>query len=295
VAVNKFTHFVNGSNIMHQLWFRLGGLIATVLILGGCASFGVDNAYRQPDFTHQTTRLTGITWTGVSGSSRVEMTNSNAYRLPITEFAAQLWLDGEPWIDLGTPTLSGLAARSSTTVEFDWTVTAAGLLQRARDAYTAGEANLELRLRPTLTVPLLGARQLDWSHDFTVPVPKSPQVQLADWRIEDIGFTSVSMALDLIVTNPNRFDLATGPFDLGVTADGQNLSRMQLSGMEVGAGASKRQTTTVTLGFGGLGISVLEALRSGEWPSTLGLNWSGNMNSPDLGLDLPALTGSVSR
>jgi hypothetical protein len=223
------------------------------------------------------------------------MTNSNAYRLPITEFAAQLWLDGEPWIDLGTPTLSGLAARSSTTVEFDWTVTAAGLLQRARDAYTAGEANLELRLRPTLTVPLLGARQLDWSHDFTVPVPKSPQVQLADWRIEDIGFTSVSMALDLIVTNPNRFDLATGPFDLGVTADGQNLSRMQLSGMEVGAGASKRQTTTVTLGFGGLGISVLEALRSGEWPSTLGLNWSGNMNSPDLGLDLPALTGSVSR
>jgi len=273
----------------------LGGLISTVLVLSGCANFGINDAYRQPSFEHQSTRLTGITWTGVNGSSRVELTNPNAYGLPITEFAAQLWLDGQPWIDLGTPTLDGLAARSSTTLEFDWTVTAVGLLQRARDAYAAGEADLELRLQPTLTVPVLGARQLDWSHDFTVPVPKMPQVRLADWRVEDIGFTSLTMALDLVVTNPNRFNLATGPFDLGITADGRSLSRLQLSGMDIGAGVTQQQTTSVSLGFGGLGLSLLEALRSGEWPSNLGINWAGNMTSPDLGLDLPALTGSVSR
>ncbi|WP_127558475.1 LEA type 2 family protein [Saccharospirillum alexandrii] len=280
---------------MRQQWLSLGGLVATAFILSGCAGFGVDDAYRQPSFDHQSTRLTGITWTGVNGSSQVKLTNPNAYRLPITEFAAQLWLDGEPWIDLGTPTLNGLAARSSTTLEFDWTVTAAGLLQRARDAYAAGEANLELKLQPTLSVPVLGARQLDWSHDFTVPVPKSPQVSLADWRVEDIGFTSLTLALDLVVTNPNRFGLATGPFDVGIEADGRSLSRMSLSEMDIGAGVTQRQTTEVSLGFGGLGVSLLEALRSGEWPSNLGMNWSGTMRSPDLGLDLPSLTGSISQ
>ncbi|MHA7881258.1 MAG: LEA type 2 family protein [Saccharospirillum sp.] len=265
-----------------------------VVILTGCAGFSVDDAFRQPTFDHQSTRLTGLTWTGLTGRSVIELKNPNPYGLPISQFKAQLWLADEPWIDLDSPQVSGLAANGSTAVDIGWSLAAAGLVQRISNAYQAGEAELELRLTPVFDVPVLGPRSFDFAHRFTVPIPQIPRVQLADWRVESVSFTELTLGLDLLIDNPNRFNLATSPIQLDINSGNQRLSRLGLGSLQLDSGESQRRSTEVTLSFADLGMSLVNALRTGAWPENLALDWQGGMSSPDLGLNLPALDGRVS-
>ena len=264
-----------------------------LVILTGCAGFSVDDAFKQPTFDHQSTRLTGLTWTGLTGSSVIQLNNPNPYNLPIAEIKAQLWLADEPWIDLDSPQITGLSANGSTSVDIGWSLAAAGLVQRISNAYQAGEAELELRLTPTYDVPVLGPRSFDFAHRFTVPVPQVPKIQLADWRVESVSLTELTLGLDLLIDNPNRFNLATSPIQLDINSGNQRLSRLGLGQLQLDSRESRRQSTQVTLSFADLGLSLVNALRTGTWPENLSLDWQGGMSSPDLGLNLPALDGRV--
>jgi len=269
-------------------------LFPVTWLLTSCANFGVQDVYQEPSFDHQNTRLTGLTWTGVTGRSTVTMNNPNAFRLPVSGFDAALFLDGEPWVDLETPAMSGIAARGSTTLTFDWDLVAEGLLRRAKEAYEAGEAELELRLNPTLEVPVLGPRQVDWAHSFTVPVPKLPTMRLADWAVEDVSLSSLTVRLDLLIDNPNRFGLAAGPMQVGIDGGAGRLAGMTLDPLSLNGGEKRVKTTRATLSFGDLGLSLVNALRTGQWPQDLALNWQSPLSSPDLGLDLPDISGRLS-
>lgn len=269
-------------------------LLVLTGLLTACAGLSVEDVYQSPSFSHQDTQLTGMTWTTLSGRSRVELDNPNPFGVPISKLAAELWLDGEPWLNLGAPQLNGLAANASTELDFDWRITIPGLMERARDAYRSGAADLELRLVSTLDVPVIGSRQLDWQHAFTVPVPRAPSVRLADWRVEDLSLSNITLSLDLQITNPNRFELAAGPWTIQANASGRQVSTLSLGQVSLPADNSQTHRTKVTLDFADLGPSLINTLRSRQWPSNMTLDWRGDMASPDLGLDLPALEGEVS-
>lgn len=268
-------------------------VLAVVLGLAGCAGLGVEDVYRPPSLDHDQTRLTGLSWDSVQGRSRVIIDNPNAYGLPISAFDAELWLDGEPWLILDSPELSGLDA-GATRVELDWSLALDGLIERSRAAYQAGQADLTLRLAPTLDVPVLGPRRLDWRHPISVPVPRAPSLRLTDWRVIDAGLGELALALELAVRNPNRFDLVAGPWELAVRAGDATLTRLSLDPWTLAAGASERRTARVTLGYDGLGSALLTGLIGGRWPADLTLDWRGAVRSPDLGLSLPPLSGQLS-
>lgn len=267
--------------------------VAVVLGLAGCAGLGVEDVYRSPTFQHQSSQLTALSWQQLDGRSRVVIDNPNAYALPIQSLRAELWLDGEPWLQLDSPPISGLPAGRATTVELDWSLAVSGLVDRVTDAYDQGEVELTLHLAPTVAVPVLGPRQLQWEQAFVVPVPRLPRVQLADWRVDSLSLTSLTLELDLLLDNPNRFGLSTGPVELALRNGSTPVSAVGLSPVSMGSGEKRVQSTRLRLDYGDLGATLITALRDGTWPSNLDLQWSASVRSPDLGLDLPDFVGEV--
>lgn len=268
--------------------------VAAVLGLAGCAGLGVDDVYRAPTFQHQGSRLTALSWQQLDGRSNIIITNPNSYSLPVQSLRAELWLDGEPWLQLDSPPISGLAAGRSTPVQLDWSLAVPGLLDRATEAYDNGEVELTLQLSPTLNVPVLGSRQLQWEQAFVVPVPRLPRVQLADWRVASLSLTSLTLELDVLLDNPNRFDLSTGPVELALRRGSTPVSAVSLAPLAMGSGEKRLQSTQLRLDYGDLGSTLVNALSSGgAWPSNLELHWSAPLRSSDLGLDLPDFSGEV--
>ncbi len=266
-------------------------LVSTLLV--GCANLSLTDVYRNPTFEYQSTKIAGVSFDNLAGTSVVQIRNSNPYQLPISQLNAQLWLEGEPWLALDNDAISGLPASGSVNVSFQWDLIFDQLLTRAVNVYQAGEADFTLKLSPTFTVPVLGPQTLVWSSDFTVPIPKLPKVSLQGWRLTNVSFSKLTLALDVAVFNPNVFSIATQGIKMDVGKDGRALADLQLRDANLQANGSSTQTVEVSLSIVDVGLTVVNALKSGQWPDTLAMNWAGAWRSPDLDFALPALRGRI--
>lgn len=264
------------------------------LLLVGCANLSLNDVYRNPSFQYQSTRISDVSFQQLNGASTVSISNPNPYQLPISSMTAELWLEGSPWLDLSNQAVGGLSASSATTVTFDWAFVFDDLLRRAADVYAAGEANFVIKLAPTFEVPLLGAQTVSWSSDFTVPVPKLPTVSLKSWQLSSVSLTKVTLAMDVLVSNPNVFGVQTRGIKLDVgTSTSNSIAQLALADSNLAASGQSQQRVELSLSIIDAGLSVVSALKSGQWPDALAMNWQGDWRSPDLDFALPALSGRV--
>ena len=259
----------------------------------GCANLSLNDVYQTPTFQYDATKIADLSFSNVAGQSTVRISNANPYQLPISSLNAQLWLEGKPWLSLDNDAIGGLPANGSVTVNFQWDLIFDQLLTRAANVYQAGEAEFTLTLEPTVTVPVIGAQTLSWTSSFTVPVPKMPKLALKDWRLTNASFTSVALALDIEVTNPNVFSVVTKGLQFDVGKQGKSLAGLALTDASIPAAGTSVQTVELSLSILDVGLAVANSLKTGQWPAALSMNWQGDWLSPDLDFKLPALSGRL--
>lgn len=266
-------------------------LYCCVLVLSGCANLSLNDVYQSPTFDYQQTSIRAVSLDDLDGRSTVRIQNSNPYRLPISRLKTELWLDGEPWLSLSNVALSGLPANDSIVADLDWTLVYGQLMSRAVSVYEAGEANLTLRMSPTLEVPVLGPRTLNWSAEFRVPIPKLPRIRLTDWSVASVTLTEIRLSLGVEVDNPNVFSIVTQGLGLSMVQDGRQLASVGLADSRIASSAKSRQQVDLSLSLLDVGFSLANALKTGQWPQSLVMNWQGDWASPDLNAALPKLPG----
>lgn len=269
------------------------GIIALTMLLVGCANLSLTDVYQTPSFKYQSTRISDVSFSQLDGTSVVSIANPNPYQLPVSQLGAELWLEGSPWLALDNSAVSGLPASRSIDVEFNWALVFNQLLSRASEAYQAGEAELTVKLSPTVNVPVLGPQTLSWSSTFTVPVPKIPTVSVKSWSLSSVSLTQLSLDIDLEINNPNSFAVLTKNLKLDVGDGSRNFAQIGLSDSNIRAGGSSVQTVGLSLNLVDAGLSLFSALKAGRWPDSLAMDWQGNWSSPDLDFALPALSGLV--
>ncbi|EAR10898.1 LEA type 2 family protein [Reinekea blandensis] len=269
--------------------------ILVALLFSSCANLSLTDVYRTPDFQYQSTRLTAVSLDALTGQSSIQIRNRNPYQIPVSELETELWLEGQPWLTLSNRSIGGLPANGTIETELDWALVYDELARRAGDVYRAGEATLTLRMRPTLDVPVLGPQTLDWSAQFTVPIPKLPKLRLTDWSVRSLTLTEVTLALGVEVENPNVFSIATRGVALDLDRNGRSLASLGLADQTLDSKTTRTQQVMVSLSILDVGLSLANALNSGEWPQNLNLDWQGNWSSSDLAVPLPSLPGGQVR
>jgi len=264
-----------------------------VLIFTGCANLSLNDVYQNPTFTYQSTKINHVSFSELTGSSVVQIRNSNPYNLPVSSLDAQLWLEGSPWLALDNDAISGLPSSNAVNVKFNWDLVFSELIQRANSVYQKGEAEFTLKLAPTLNVPVLGPQTVSWTTKFTVPVPKLPTIKVVDWSVSSISFSSLAVAFDLELDNPNVFAIDTSGWALDINKEGRSMANLKLLDSSLVANGKSNQKVEMSLSLVDAGLAVLNSLKSGKWPESFALNWSGKWQSPDLGFDLPDLAGRM--
>jgi LEA14-like dessication related protein len=268
-------------------------VVLFALALVGCANLSINDVYRNPTFQYQSTKISDVSLNSLSGQSVVRINNANPYTLPVSQLTAELWLEGQPWLKLDNDAISGLPASKSVTVNFQWDLVFEQLLTRASNVYKAGEAEFTLKLSPTFAVPVLGPQTLSWDSTFVVPVPKLPKVSLKDWSIKNATLTSLTLGLDIAIDNPNVFSIATQGWDMNVGRSDKPLAKLSLADSVLKSNTESVQKLELKVSLVDVGLSVLNALKSGRWPSDMSLAWAGKWSSSDLGFALPDIAGKL--
>jgi LEA14-like dessication related protein len=267
--------------------------IGVALIVSGCANLSLNDVYQNPTFKYQSTGISDVSFQSLTGTSSIQIENKNPYQLPISSLNAELWLEGQPWLALNNDAISGLPAQSAVIVNFQWDLIFDQLLNRASAVYQAGEAEFTLKMAPTLSVPVLGPQTVSWASTFTVPVPKLPKVSISDWSINKVSLTTISLGLALAVENPNVFAINTDGWRLDVGKGSQSLVNVALDDSTIGSSSTSIKNVEFNLSLVDVGFAVASALKSGQWPDSLAMDWQGKWDSPDLGFKLPDIAGKL--
>ncbi len=204
-------------------------VLILVALSVGCAHLPLDSVYKAPTFSYQSTNFTGISFSDLDGVSHFKLYNSNPYALPLSDVTAELWVDGKPFLNLDGKALQGLAAQSESNIKLDWTLIFEQLFAHAGDYYDAGEIPVTLKLSPTFDVPFIGQQTLHWSQNFSVPLLKLPELSVLDWQISELSFSSVTVALELEIFNPNSFSIRSENWALSIEKGTKKITSLALA------------------------------------------------------------------
>lgn len=285
---------VVSKNFITSFRWPVAAVVVLALVLNGCANFSLKDVYSNPTFKYQSTEITSVSFSEINATSIIQISNPNPYDLPITALKAELWLEGSPWLSLNNSAINGLPASGRANVDFNWALVFAKLLNQAKSVYDEGEAEFTLKLEPTFNVPLLGPQSVAWSSTVTLPVPKVPKLSLNDWSIKSFNFTSLVIALDVGVSNPNVFSMQASNWNVKLNnASKPTLAEFSLPKLDVASKGTSSQKVELTLSLADIGLSLFNGLRQNRWPDSLGLSWSGDWSSTDLDFELPKLSGSA--
>jgi len=268
-------------------------IVCAIGLLAGCSSLSVNDVYKTPTFSYESTSFKGLTFDNIAGASEISIYNPNPYSIPVSALNAELWLDGKEWLALDGSALSGLSANKSVTVDLDWNLVFSKLISQARSSYENGEAAFTLVMTPEFDVPLLGTKTLNWQSEFSVPVPKLPTVRMKDWTVTGVSLTAISMALTLDVENPNVFSVVTQDWNVGLARNGSTLANLKLDDQKLNAGGTSEHKVEVELSLLDAGISIFNSLKNNQWSDSLQMEWSGDWYSPDLDVALPDLNQAL--
>ncbi|MBU2865334.1 LEA type 2 family protein [Reinekea forsetii] len=259
------------------------------VLLSSCANLSLNDVYRAPTFEYQQTQITSLDWSSLKGTTVIKIRNSNPYSLPVTDIEIEIWLEGQPWLTLDHRSLQTIPASSSIDLALDWGFVYQEILSQANSAYTRGEADFSVRIKPTLNVPLLGPQSLSWQESFTLPVPKLPKVSLNRWQIDSFSFTSIDMSFGFKIENPNVFSLSGDDLGLTLLREGRALTNIGAPSLNLNAKEDTNFTSTVSLSLLDVGKTVFDGLKDKRWPDGLDIEWRGKLFSKDLGMDLPSI------
>lgn len=240
---------------------RIGILVAALAVLGGCASLGDLLVFERPTATLDAVRVTGLSFEGAELTADITIENPNAVGISLTELSYQFDVEGSRVLSGTTPDGLTIEAFGESRVSVPLAVTFNEIRDVVRIA--AGQWELAYVLTTTLSfeLPVLGEVTIPLEQEGTLPVVRLPRVEVAELRLESIGFSGAQLQLSLEVENPNRFPLGFERLQYNFAVQDQTwIDGGTERGTTIGELGSERLDLGFSLSFASLGRSLRDLL-----------------------------------
>jgi LEA14-like dessication related protein len=123
----------------------------------------------------------------------------------------------------------------------------------------------ELTTGLTIDVPLLGKLRYPVTSSGTLPLPKLPRVSLQTLSLEKLSYSGATLALKVVVDNPNAFNVGLDKLRYDFKVNGKRwLSGQRSSLGNIANNQSNVITLPITLNFFEMGSGLYGLLNSGE-------------------------------
>ena len=244
---------------------RIGILVAALAVLGGCASLGDLLVFERPTATLDAVRVTGLSFEGAELTADITIENPNSVGISLTQLSYQFDVEGSRVLSGTTPDGLTIAAFGESRVSVPLAVTFDEIRDVVRIAAGQWELAYLLTTRLSFELPVLGEVTIPLEQDGTLPVVRLPRVEVAELRLESIGFSGAQLQLSLEVENPNGFPLGFERLQYNFAVQDQTwIDGGTERGTTIGELGSERLDLGFSLSFVSLGRSLRDLLLGGD-------------------------------
>lgn len=251
----------------------------TAASLTSCATVAkvLDGTFQKPTAEFRQMKLRELDFEKVTLDFEFLVTNPNGVSIDLASLGYALRFEDKKLASGNSNKPLKLTARGSAPVELPLTITFADFVD-----------NLALLFSSKDVVPyavdldfgfntFAGAVNIPVHQEGEVPLPKVPDVSVADVRMSNVSLTGARLEVAVDVTNKGQFPIQPKGFQYNLAVAGTSVAQAREALPALNAGAKQRLVLPVDLSFIKLGTAVVQAVRSKSLP------WS-MQGSLDLGL-----------
>lgn len=167
-------------------------------------------------------RLTGLDFEKVSIAFGIQVDNPNPIGIDLQGLDYELKLDGHSFITGKQDKQMPIAASGSSRIELPLGMTFKEIEQGLSGLKGKNEVPYELTTGLLIRVPLLGTVRYPVVSKGVLPVPQLPRISLQGIKLEKLNFSGATMALRVLVDNPNNFSVALNALNYDLTINGKH-------------------------------------------------------------------------
>jgi len=195
---------------------------ALVLGLAACTPM-VKQAFdnQKPQVSVADQRVTGLDFEHISITFGLKVDNPNPIGIDLEGLDYDLKLDGHSFLSGKQDKQIQIAASGASRIELPLSMTFKEIKQGLSGLKGKDEVPYELTTGLLIKVPLLGTYRYPVVSHGVLPVPQLPVISLQSLKVESLNFTGATLALKLLVNNPNNFSVALNSLNYDLKINGK--------------------------------------------------------------------------
>lgn len=262
----------------------LGALLAAP---AGCATARkvLAGAFEEPEVEFRELHLRKLSFERVSADFEFLVSNPNDLAVTVSSLDYALSVDEKSLAEGTSSRELRLEARGSAPVHLPLTIAFADFVDNLATFFSSREA-VPYAIAAKLGVKTpVGPVQVPVQHEGTLPLPKVPDIEVADVRLTRLDLTGAEVELALDVRNRGQFPIQPQGLRYDVSLAGTSVASGNETLPTLAANASEQVVLSIDLSFLRLGPTLVEAVRSRRVPYRVA-------GAVDLGVFAPSFDSS---
>lgn len=246
----------------------LVGITAALLPLAGCATLNqtLQGLVQKPEAELVQVHLRDFSFESVTMDFEMKVTNPNPVGISLAGMDYQLDLDGKRFVAGETQESLRIAAQSDSTVKLPLQIAFADFVDNLATLFSSREeVPYAFQTGLQLDTPG-GAIRLPLSKDGQLPLPKLPEIEVADVNLASINLTGARVEVDVSLKNKGKFPVKPRGFAYDLGLAGVSISSGEQAIPDLAADAVHHMKIPVNVSFLSLGASAAKAFYDKKLP-----------------------------
>lgn len=243
-------------------------LALSMMVAMGCATVQkvLRESFKEPEVELRNVDVRDLSYDDVTLDFEFLVTNPNDVAVKLQGLDYALDVNGKSLVKGETQEALRLAANGSAPVRLPLTVTFRDLVANLATLFSSrSSVPYALDAGFGLDTPI-GVVRVPVEASGEVPLPKPPDVQLADVKLASLGLTGARIEVQLDVRNRSTFPIQPKGLLYDLAIAGTSVSKGNESLPAVGANEERRVAIPIQLDFMKLGTAAVQAVRSRTLP-----------------------------
>jgi LEA14-like dessication related protein len=236
-------------------------VLLLLLFAGGCSTVQRIMGYQEPDVRYTDMSIEGISLEQIDLKFHFEIDNPNRVGVKLEEYAYSLLINEYSFLSGSHSEQLEIASRSSGTIALPLTLSYRDLYESVSSVAQADSFGYRLNTEVGVNIPVYGKAMIPVTVEGTLPRLRMPRVDFAGFDVNSLSFSGVDMTLTLNISNPNPMGMKLSDLNLAASIGGYDLGGIDVADIAVGSGENLTVPVRLSMGFSGIGGTLMEMLR----------------------------------
>lgn len=240
-------------------------IFAILISFSACSVFNSLSNVKKPDLSIADVSITNLSLKDIELTFDVDINNPNPVAVNLTDYTYDFQLNEKSFVKGAQDTGMEVEAPGSSRVQVPVSFSYNELYEMFSGLKGQDETTYVFNFNAGINAPVLGRFEIPLTKSGSIPIVKMPRINVKNVELENLSFTKADIAVNLIIDNPNSFDLTFSELNYNLKLNNSSpLSGAIAEKIQVGKSSETTVSIPLSLNILELGSAIRSMLKEGN-------------------------------